>query len=276
MPNLSGAVVARSSNAAIPYPGRLIKRGEKDKVIVTAVQHRLNESGCGPIDEDGDFGKNTESAVKLFQARFGDDEGQPLRVDGMVGSLTWAQLFGERAILPPVKPPTVPPLLGKVLEFAATQVGVLEKPLGSNRGPQVDLYLRSVGLDPKSGSYAWCVAFVYYCFQQASAQLGLPNPMARTAGVLDLWARAGRAKTHRITGAQALDDPSLVRPGHIFVIDTGGGNGHAGLVESASGGKLVTIEGNTNDGGSREGIGVFRRTQRRVAQINKGFVDYGG
>ena len=49
MPNLSGAIVAKSSTPAIPYPGRLIKRNEKDKAIVTALQHRLNESGCGPI-----------------------------------------------------------------------------------------------------------------------------------------------------------------------------------------------------------------------------------
>ena len=38
---------------------------------------------------------------------------------------------------------------------------------------------------------------------------------------------------------------------------------------------LVTNEGNTNDGGSRDGIGVFRRQARKIAQINKGFIDYG-
>jgi hypothetical protein len=37
---------------------------------------------------------------------------------------------------------------------------------------------------------------------------------------------------------------------------------------------LVTIEGNTNDNGSREGIGVFRREQRKISSINKGFVDF--
>ncbi len=46
--------------------------------------------------------------------------------------------------------------------------------------------------------------------------------------------------------------------GHIFVIDFGGGTGHTCLVIEVGGGKLVTIEGNTNDGGSREGVGVFQ------------------
>ena len=41
------------------------------------------------------------------------------------------------------------------------------------------------------------------------------------------------------------------------------------------GGRLTTIEGNTNDGGSREGVGVFRRSERKIASINKGFLDYG-
>jgi hypothetical protein len=71
-----------------------------------------------------------------------------------------------------------------------------------------------------------------------------------------------------------VQDPALVQPGHIFVIDTGGGAGHTGLVLEVSGGKLITIEGNTNDGGSREGIGVFQRDSRKIAQINKGFIDY--
>jgi len=54
----------------------------------------------------------------------------------------------------------------------------------------------------------------------------------------------------------------------------GGGLGHTGIVEKVNGGFLTTIEGNTNDGGSREGIGVFRRTGRKIKDINKGFLQY--
>lgn len=67
-----------------------------------------------------------------------------------------------------------------------------------------------------------------------------------------------------------------MQPGFIFIMDFGGGVGHTGLVEKVLNGHLVTIEGNTNDGGSREGIGVFRRTGRKLASINKGFLDYRG
>ena len=42
-------------------------------------------------------------------------------------------------------------------------------------------------------------------------------------------------------------------------ISTGAGTGHTRPVERVTGGKLVTIERNTNDGGGREGVHVFRR-----------------
>jgi hypothetical protein len=275
MPTLSGSVVPKSSVAALPYPGRVIKHDEKDETIVRAIQHRLNETGCGPVDVDGDFGKHTEDAVKLFQTRFADQDGQPLKVDGQVGSITWSMLFGTKTV-PVVTKPVAKTLLAKALEIAASQIGVREKPLGSNRGPEVDKYLRSVGLNPAAGSFPWCAAFLYWCFGEAAQALGRDNPVIRTGGVLAHWSQAGTKGIARITGSSAKNDPSLIKPGHIFIISHGGTAGHTGLVERVSGGKLVTIEGNTNDGGSREGIGVFRREARKIGDINKGFIDYSG
>jgi len=57
-------------------------------------------------------------------------------------------------------------------------------------------------------------------------------------------------------------------------MDFGGGVGHIGFVADFVNGHLVTVEGNTGPDGSREGIGVFRWTQRRLSNINLGFVDY--
>jgi hypothetical protein len=260
-------------SAPLPFPGKLVKLGHKDRDTVLAVQHRLNEAGCGPVEENGDFGRQTLNAVLLFQARFTDTDGLPLTVDGEIGMLTWAALFGPQSVT--VRNETSSPLLAAVLDFAATQIGVMESPRGSNRGPQVDKYVASVGLNP-AGQFAWCVAFVYFCFEQAAKKLGRSNPMIKTGGVLDHWNRAGTQGVPRITNARAINNPSLVKPGQIFAISLGGGLGHAGLVERVAGGKLVTIEGNTNDGGSRDGIGVFRRSMRKINSINKGFVDYSG
>lgn len=273
MSELVGAVVESSALGTLSYPGRIVKRNEKGKALVEALQTRLNEVGCGPIDVDGAFGDQTNGAVRLFQARHTDADGQPLKIDGEVGPLTWARLFGTQTI-PQIT--TAAGDLGKaVIEIAKTQLHVRERPAGSNRGPEVDEYIELTGLTP-SGGHAWCVCFIFFCFDRAARQLGRSNPMIRTAGVLDLWNKAGQKSVPRVTQLKARNNPSLIQPGQIFVIDTDapGGGGHAGLVEGVVGGKLVTIEGNTNDNGSREGIGVFRRTQRKVTSINKGFVDF--
>ena len=96
--------------------------------------------------------------------------------------------------------------------------------------------------------------------------------------MLDLWNRACAGEKGATTLARddAVDDPGQIVPGMIFVISTSGGHGHTGLVTRVVGGKLETIEGNTNDDGSAEGIGVFARVGRTVASINRGFIRYAG
>ncbi|HEY0662706.1 MAG TPA: peptidoglycan-binding protein [Lysobacter sp.] len=259
---------------ALPFPGRLIKVGDPDKEIVKEIQRRLNALGCGPLKENGIFDKEkTERAVKLFQARFPDVTGMPLEPDGKIGSLTWGAMFGASTVPSSTIAPTA--LAEAAVDFAITQIGVMEKPTGSNRGREVDAYLRAVGLNPAGGSFAWCVAFTHFCYKKAAERLGIPNPHIRTAGVLAHWNKAGSAPgVVRITRAKAVADPELVKPGSLFIIDFGGGKGHSGMVIEQANGRLVTIEGNSNDGGSREGIGVFKRDARKISKINKGFVDY--
>ena len=121
------------------YPNRAIIKGETDKQIVKAIQQQLNAKGCGPVDVDGDFGDQTFRAVKLFQTRHADTNGNPLVADGKIGSITWAILFGSGNV--PVNTSVTSSLLKKTLEIAAGQIGVTEDPPFSNRGPMVDKYL---------------------------------------------------------------------------------------------------------------------------------------
>ena len=265
------------------YPGHLIKLDSDDRTSVEIVQQRLRDlgytepgkNGPKPLRVEGNFGTNTANAVKLFQARHTDLHDRALEIDGQVGSDTWGALFGREAVH--TSPPKVSNrLIAKVLEVASGEIGVMEDPPASNRGKRVEEYQRTVGIDPGE---PWCVAFIYFCFGEAAKDLGRENPMrtagCRTGGVLDLWNRAQRAKdVDVIVSEAALDDPSKVKPGTIFTISSGGGHGHVGLVSNVIGNRLETIEGNTNGGGSREGIGVFRRNSRTIAGINRGFIDF--
>lgn len=247
------------------YPNQIIKKGTVNKNIVKLIQTELNVKRCGNLSVDGIFGIQTERALKLFQTRHLDVFGQALKIDGIVGAITWQALF-ETAI----EAPNMNSLLAqKAVAVAIAQIGVVENPLHSNRGLEVDQYIRSVGLTPEGNNYSWCAAFVYWCYNEAATDLNLYNPLVKTAGVLKHWQKATCTK---VSLEEAKNNPSLVQVGSIFIMDHGRGLGHTGIVESVSGGNLVTLEGNTNNTRSRNGYGVFRLNTRKINHINKGFL----
>jgi hypothetical protein len=259
------------------YPGWVIKQGERDARIVKALKTALNKAlvlrGDEALQLDPDnphFGPSMKQAVKLFQARHLDDQGQALKIDGEVGSLTWSALFGAHRV--PQIEVVRDPYMAAVLGQAASQVGVMEVPRNSNRGPEVDAYLLRVGVSP---GLAWCCAFTYWCFDEAALAAGRPNPMVKTAGCLAHWKQAPARGARRLSCAEATDNPALVQPGMVFIMDFGGGKGHTGFVERVEGGYVHTIEGNTDASQTREGGGVYR-LQRKLGSINKGFIDYLG
>src|SRR4051794_2974151 len=97
----------------LPYPGHIVELGETDAATVRAIQRRLNQLGCGPLAESGSFGPEVRNAVKLFQARFPDSHGIPLKMDGRVGPITWAVLFGVGSV--PLATAAPGPLLAAML-----------------------------------------------------------------------------------------------------------------------------------------------------------------
>lgn len=152
-----------------------------------------------------------------------------------------------------------------------TQVGVMESPVGSNRGPEVNQYLASVEVGP--GNF-WCMAFIHFCFKQAASDLQIDNPFPKTGGCLEAWRRASRLGKV-ITQSDAVKDFSRVKPGTVFILDHGGGLGHTGFIKSCIAGSLRTIEGNSNPNGSSNGIGVFELARRNVSNKGlKGFIDF--
>jgi len=247
------------------YPGRIIRKGDTDTRIVKAIQTRLQQLGIERFDGTGIFGPKTEQAIRLFQARFTDQEGMPLTIDGEVGSITWEALFGKAKV--PDNHSTSNKWIEAVLQTARGEIGVLEQPSGSNWGPRIKKYLQTVNINFPA---AWCAAFVYWCFEETALAAEKPNPLVKTGGVLTHW---NKTTGKKITAEEAVNNPALIKPGQIFIMSFGGGLGHTGIVESVQGGFITVIEGNTNDGGSREGVGVFRRT-RKIATINKGFIEY--
>nr|WP_315419991.1 peptidoglycan-binding protein [uncultured Pedobacter sp.] len=147
-------------------------------------------------------------------------------------------------------PNTAMPDRAKLLCIAKNEVGVRELS-GHNDGPRVAAYLRYTGVEQGS---PWCAAFVSWVFNQA----GYAAP--RTP-----WSPALFPLNKRT---------EQIRPAVIFGIYFSHLKriAHCGFVERQEGGWLITIEGNTNVEGSREGDGVYRK--RRSVKAIKYFADW--
>jgi hypothetical protein len=237
------------------YKGVVITKGSKDSESVKAIKVKLNERTWSRLDTtNGNFGTSTESVVKEFQRT------NQLRQDGEIGELTWERLFTVSYEQPVISQD----LISRVREIADTQLFVREK-TGKNDGVEVEKYLKSVGLGK---GWAWCMAYFFWLFETASIDLGIKNPVPKTAGVLDCLAKAKAA------GLTVTLRPKV---GDQFIMDFGGGKGHTGLVEEVRGNRVFTNEGNTSAdptyaGEDREGNGVFERS--RLISTIKAFIRY--
>lgn len=95
-PKYAGAPAPSTGSQPPAYPGRVIKKGERDKAVVRQIQARLNviyrgkvpANGNKPFKGSGEFGDITHKAVEDFQTLRG------LGKDGLVGKNTWKALFG--------------------------------------------------------------------------------------------------------------------------------------------------------------------------------------
>jgi hypothetical protein len=225
-----------------------IKKGDKGQEV-RKLQKLLVERGY-PVDIDGDFGPQTYRAVRAFQSQNLDQHGQPLVVDGKVGSLTWWSLTNPKsvivttsavdyAIMPPKE--TGGSLLGRAALAAA--IGELKAGAGevggNNSGPWVKKYLAPVGL---SEGNSWCASFVSWCYLQASGDDKDSMPFAYCPGaraLLQEFKDKGMGYEPK-SGYQPM-------PGDIVVWwreKLEGWTGHVGLVHQLKSGMLYTIEGN--------------------------------
>ena len=203
---------------------------------------------------DGHFGPATRAAVAGFQQR------NLIRASGAVDASTHDALTApmRRALAIPHDLPD---------DFGAAAVTLARQHLtehpreagGPNSGPWVRLYMDGhQGVD-----WPWCAGFVSLILRQTAAAQGCSLPFPRTYSC-DILATNGQCRGLFVSGRNIAKDnrPHVLQPGTVFLCRRVPGDWvHTGFVTEAGPDSFGTIEGNTNDGGSREGIEVLDRTR---------------
>jgi hypothetical protein len=229
-----------------------VDRGDSDGPSVQRIQEWLTLNGLAVV-VDRQFGPATEYAVRRFQSY------RDLPKTGVVDAATFAEL--TRPLLRSLAPPSTPPSSFSSAVVAAARQHRREQPReigGSNLGPWVRVYM-----DGRDGlDRPWCAGFACFMVRQAAWHAGIPEPIPNQVGCDQLSADAmatGRFISGTDVDAGATPLEAIPR-GSFFVQRRAPDDwNHVGIVISAMDRVMETIEGNTNDGGSREGHEVCRR-----------------
>lgn len=265
---------------SIKKPILPLMRGSSDDASVKLLQAWLvvlgydigrdyrNPDSASGAGIDGDFGDKTDAALRNFAEEMG------FRYNGTVDDVVYERITMGMTMAFAFKPRTTD--FGE----AAAQVAhahLIQRPREArllrggtafgrdNSGPWVEVY--------NQGVYAaWCNGFTASVYEQAARALGVNPPVSTVIDGNRLWVpnAAQEAKRRGVFLSGLAATPSAIKPGSLFMVRGAPGSvvshSHIGIVlEAKANGRIVTIEGNTNDGGSAEGIAVYQRERPMVA-----------
>lgn len=217
--------------------------------------YEMTNPGAGTLTSiDGDFGSATEQAVKNFQ--------KSIRVpqSGIIDQALFDTLSA------PLKNAFEGGGQGGSLRQTVLNVAknhVKNNPFEliinqqSNAGPWVRSYL-----DGREGTeWYWCMGFVQAIIDQAASLHGKDfRTLMPLTYSCDTVGTTGLQKGILFRYAKVRDNPSLVAPGDIFLLQkTPNDWHHTGIIIGVGAETFETIEGNTNVGGSSNGNGVYKR-----------------
>jgi len=218
------------------------------------VQEYLAINGINVVI-DSDFGDATAEGIAQFCRR-----------QGIPAAQTVDQALMDRLAQPVLR--AIAPISPKA-NLGTTVVAIAQQHLKEhpievgkpNSGPWVRLYMSgSEGKD-----FAWCAGFVTYLVRDAAKAHGAASPVVRTFSCDTLALDAIDKKRH-----VKRTSPSSAPPGSIFLVPHAINRRdwiHTGLITGGNGTVFNTIEGNTNDEGSREGFEVCARI-RACAKVD--------
>lgn len=258
-----------------------IRRGAKGP-RVSLLQGWLCKAGVA-VTIDGDFGANTEAAVRRFQAN------HRLSSDGIVGEQTWqalahieggacadiyrrarGEMHGSDSVGFEVPPRDA------MIYAACKCIGAPETPTGSNRGPVIDMFTAGwygPATQARLGAPPWCALFVSWAVLHGYEDFGVVGGRQAAALALEEAAKAKRGQGVWIPRVGMLDTENVT--GTIFTMNRSGSGsdasttsaaGHTGFVlarDPKDPAYVLTVEGN---------LGDMVQTSRRKITTLRGFI----
>ena len=196
--------------------------------------------------------KGKKEVVKAVQKLLG------VSADGVDGPVTWNAILAKLSTKETVV--SGGSVAEKMVSLAREEIGVSEVD-GSNCGPRVDEYKAATWLDADKG-WPWCAAFICWLVREAIEGEDVKFKRPRTAGAWDFENWAKQQSTNGVELRKPTNED--IKAGDIVVFTFS----HIGLAvkDADSSGYVVTIEGNTNGAGSREGGSVLEK-KRHVSKI---------
>lgn len=239
----------------------VLRKGSKGE-SVKKLQHELNliVKPTPLLIEDRNFGKSTQFAVFQLQKKLG------LKVDGVVGKATWNSINNFHTSN---KQYSVISYQGKLADIAREYIGVTEtgnNQAGTNQKLINIFKADDLVINGKTDGYPWCAAFVSLCTQKLLKNnamfIGVKTPReASVSQMLNSWAKGQSCDIFKPS-----DKNKKPQKGDIVVFTFS----HIGIVDSVYSGGVNTIEGNTNDSGSREGVTVA--SKKRPSSLIRAYI----
>lgn len=197
---------------------------------------------------DGIWGPATTRTLERFCGANGFEYSNELTVD------IWRSLISPMTSAMSQKSDLSGQPFGDAVYLTALQYLEARELGGNNKGPWVRLFMKGL----EGSQWPWCAGFVSHLIAQASYYTGIPKPIKYTFSSSKII-QYGR-ETGRFTLRRNLKSDQT----YIFCIKGGGtGYSHTGFAFDIDldGEVFMTIEGNTNLGGSSEGDSVKIRTR---------------
>ena len=266
---------------------------------VKDLQARLLQVGFGTclldnkvqkLEVDGSFGPITRECLEAFQTQvlidsetnqFAQEAKQQFdfKVTGEFDFYTFYVLYNLEAlsakygvsVTPPevVVPPIMPgqdlknTFIKEVIALAKSEVGVVEDKPYNNSGTRVNEYQKIGSCGVITTGAPWCQFFMNWLIIETAKKLGKTYKWTcsgYTPDNVNLGVKKGIGKKNaekkdiHIGAFGYIYSPSRKNARHVF------------LIVGMEGNNVITIEGNTNGGGSPEGYGVFVR-RRPISSV---------